>query len=283
MFVSRLIGPLAVAAVVGLAGCSSKVESTLDPDAQAKAAVIANCIPPQIEKLDELLAFSELWRLNDSDTNPPDPSELTWSYASGEIGYTVALSSYSISGIIRFYSPTGGQQTSLTLSSVSLSQAIDDAATQLASMFPGELPFMVGEWMISGANVSSAGVTSSPASFTGMIRGSSNGNELEELRLTEGTAAVSSGTPPVQNCTITTTGSETCVFTFGMPTLATDTEPNQQYPIGTITFTLVNQTAGLTLTGSLTMNNTVTARLDVDSLPGYFEINLETYSVTHKL
>jgi len=35
--------------------------------------------------------------------------------------------------------------------------------------------------------------------------------------------------------TITTTGSETCVFTFNVPSLLTDQSPSQEYPEGTIT------------------------------------------------
>lgn len=282
MHASRLLSSLTLAAAVGLASCSSKVESALDPDLQAKVETITNCMPGQIEKLNELIDFAELWRQNDSSNNPADPSGLAWSYAGGEISYTITLSGYTISGIIRFYGPGGNQESGLTLSSTSLSQAIDDAATELRNLHASGRPFMVGEWTISGAGVSSAGVTSSPAAMTGFIAGSANLNELEELRTTLGTASVSAGAPAVQQCTITTTGSETCVFTFEMPSLLTDESPTQEYPIGTITFSLNNQTAGLTLTGSLVLDGTVTARLNVDTLLGHFDINLETYSVTHQ-
>jgi len=265
--------------LAAMTACDSKVESTVDENLQAKAEAVSKCVPPQVEKLVELLDFSDRWRLNDVD-NPPDPSGLAWSYDGTEITYTFTLGSV-ISGKIRFYSPTGVQQNGLTLSSVSLSQAIDDAATELRDNFPSGSPFMVGEWALSGANVSSAGGTSSPCAFTGIIGGSLNQNELEELRTTEGFAAVAGGPPPVQDCSITTTGAQTCVFTFRLPELFTDEEPGQEYPRGTLTLSLENQTSGVTLSGSLVFDTTVIAKLTIDGITGVFDVNLETFSVVH--
>lgn len=279
MLSSRLMWSFPLAALIGLAACSSKVTSALDTNLQAKVDTVTKCLPPQIEKLDELLEFSKLWRQNDNTNNPPDPAGLTWSYDGTTVTYSIALGSYTISGIIQFYSPTGAVQ-SLTLNAASsLSILIDDAATQLRNNTTN--PFMVGDWTVAGANVSSAGGTSSPCAFTGIIGGATNANELEEVRSTEGTAMVSGGTPAIQDCTITTTGTETCVFTFNMPSLITDEEPGQEYPRGTITWSLNNQTAGVTLTGSLVFDKTATAKLFVDTLPGHFAINMDAYSVVH--
>lgn len=266
-------------AVFALCACDSKVTSLLDTDLQAKVKTVTDCIPPQMEKLNELLDFSELWRQGDNSNNPADPAGLTWSYAGGEITYSIAVGSFTIAGRIQFFSPAGAQQTSLTLSTVSLSQAIDDAATELRMLFTSGRPFMVGEWTITGAGVSSRGITSSPASLTGHIAGSANQNELEEVQTTEGVAAVSGGSPPVQDCEITTTGAETCVFTFRIDSLLTDESPTQEYPIGTITWTLTNQTENVTVAGTLVFDGTVIAVLNVTDV-GTFNINIETRDVT---
>ncbi|MCA8954407.1 MAG: hypothetical protein KDE27_33185 [Planctomycetes bacterium] len=268
------------ALLCALAGCDSTTTSSFDQDLQNKVATVTGCMPAQIEKLDELLSFADLWRLNDG-SNPADPSGLTWSEdGSGTISYSITLSAFSITGEIRFYSPAGAQFDATITPSPggSLSQAIDDAATQVRAMFPSGTPFMVGEWNLAGipsaGSVSSSGLSSSPAAFTGMIGTS----QLEELRTTQGTAAVSGGPPPVQTDVITTVGSDTCVFSFSMSSLVTDGSASQQYPTGTITWTLANQTSGITLTGNLVFDGTAVTLLNVDDV-GTFEVNIETRSV----
>jgi hypothetical protein len=258
-------------AFVALGACNSKVTSTLDPDLQKKVSTVNDCVPPQIDKLNELLDYVDLWRLNGGN-NPPDPAELSWALqGDGTIDLTITLGTFTITSTISFYSPTGALQNLAGLSTASLSQAIDDAATQLAALFLPATPFMVGEWTITGANVSGSGA------FTGLIGGSTNGNELEELRTT--TATPAGGPPPVADGTVTTTnGADTCVFTFNAPSIATDTSPSQQYPIGTVTFSLVGPEA--TIDGTLTFDDTVIAKLTITGVSGHFDINLDTLSVT---
>jgi len=263
-----------------IVACSSKVTSTLDPDLQAKVETVTDCIPPQMEKLKEVLELAKLWRQTDTN-NPPDPSALNWSFDGTTITYTLTFASFTINGVIQFFDPGGGPVAGLTLSNASLSQAIDDAATELRNRTPASSsrPYIVADYTVSGASVSSAGGTSSPAGLTGFIAGSANQNELEELRSTEGTATATGGAPAVQDHVITTTGGKNCVFTFRIPSLLTDESPTQEYPLGTITWSLANQTDNITLAGNLVFDGTVTAVLNVTDV-GSFRINIETLAVT---
>lgn len=262
--------------LLALAACSSKVSSDVDQSLLAKANTITGCMPGMMAKLDELVAFVDLWRLNDSGNNPADPSGLTWTEdGAGVITYSINVGGFTIGGTITFYSPTGSafDATLTAAPSGSLSEAMEDAATQLRNAFSSGRPFIVADWTLTGTGVSGSGA------FTGMIAGSTNQNELEELITT--TTTVSGGPPANADGTITTTGSETCVFTFNVPSLLTDQSPSQEYPEGTITFSLENQTSSTTVAGSIAFDGTVTAIITVTGLSGHFEINLDTYAVTH--
>jgi len=78
---------------------------------------------------------------------------------------------------------------------------------------------------------------------------------------------------------ITIVDSDTCTLTFNTTGLQTDATTSQDYPIGSVTFTLVGPDA--TVTATFTMDSTVEATLVVDTVPGVFTINLSTRSVTH--
>ena len=115
-----------------------------------------------------------------------------------------------------------------------------------------------------------------------MISGSLNQNELVALASTEGTAQVGSPTPPVQSCNIVASNAgETCTFTFSFAQLFTDETPGQEYPRGTITWSLTSQPANHTVTGTLVFDKTVIAVLNVDGI-GTFHINIETRAVTQQ-
>ncbi|MCR9244261.1 MAG: hypothetical protein NXI31_04460 [bacterium] len=294
MLSSRLLTSSCLLLVLAGTSCDSKVTSALDPDLQAKVELVTDCIPPHFRRLDAVVDFSNLWRQGDNTNNPPDPTGLEWNYNGTGIDYCMDIGGvFQIAGVIQFYAPTGGApETGFTLSTVSLSQAIDDAATELRNRHASGRPFMVGEWTIyegatcntngtvSGGTSFSTGATTNPCAFTGMIAGSANQNELEELAATEGVAAVGSPTPPVQDCNISTNVSgEVCVFTFGFSQIFTDEEPGQEYPRGVITWSLTNQATSQTVSGTLTFNKTNIAVLDVTDV-GVFDINVDTLDVT---
>lgn len=256
-------------------GCSSKVTQTLDTNKQ----MILECLPPHLDVLDELIRFADLWRVTGTD-NPPDPAGLVWSeQGNGTINYTITVTGFSISGVISFYDPNGNLQN-LTLSTTSLSQAIDDAATELRNLFGAADKFMVGTWTI--ADTGGSEVESGSGAFTAIIGGSTNQNELEELRTTTGTPA--GGPPPNAVGTITVVdGADTCTLTFDTPHapaavgLLTDETPTQEYPIGTIHFVLTEN--GVTQEADLVFDGTVIAKLTVTGISGRFDINLETLNV----
>jgi len=104
MFSYRVLPALSAAAMLGLCGCSSEVTSTLDPnpDREARLELVTGCMPGHIQRLEELFAFSALWRLNDG-ANPPDPAELDWSFDGTRITYTITLAAFRILGTIGFF------------------------------------------------------------------------------------------------------------------------------------------------------------------------------------
>ena len=252
-------------------GCSSKVTQTLDTNKQ----MILECLPPHLEVLDALVDFAALWRLNGGN-DPDDPTGLVWTKNGADtIDYTITVTGFTLSGDIKFYDATGALQSlNASISNVSLSQAIDDAATIM-----GADAFIVGTWTITDTG---GDVESGSGALTGIIGGSTNQNELEEVRTTTGTPA--GGVPPNAVGTITIVdGSDTCTLTFDTPHapatvgLRTDDEPTQQYPNGTIHFVLVEN--GVSQEADLVFDTTVIAALTVAGISGRFDINLETLNV----
>jgi len=252
-------------------GCSSKVTQTLDTNKQ----MILECLPPHLDVLDELIRFADLWRLNGGN-DPADPAGLVWSKNGGDtIDYTITVTGFTLSGTIRFFNAAGALQSlNGSIANSPLSQAIDDAATIL-----GADAFMVGTWTITDTG---GDVESGSGALTGLLGGSTNQNELEEVRTTTGTPA--GGVPPNAVGTITVVdGSDTCTLTFDTPHapatvgLRTDEQPTQEYPIGTIHFVLTEN--GVTQEADLVFDATVIAQLTVTGISGRFDINLETLNV----
>lgn len=265
-----------------LAGCDSKVTQTEDTDLLAKVETVTDCFPDQMEALDYLLQLVELWRLNDND-NPANPSGLTCVLTGPTlvVDWTIPSTSITIHMGINFYSPTGAQQT-LTLSNSSVvSLAVDDAATQLRNLFSTANPFMTGDWTISGGGYSGSGT------LTGIIGGSTNGNELEEIFTSANSTTISGGVPANATNSITIAGTDTCSIVFETAgttgRIATDQTPGQEYPEGVLDVTITNLTADpdVVLDAALTFDGTATALLTVTGIQGVFEINLDTFSVHH--
>lgn len=292
MISSRLLTSFCLASAL-FVGCDSKVTQTTSTDANLEA--VAKCLTPQLQRLRELIDFSDLWRLNDNSNNPPDPSGLTWSISGNSITYSINVGTskpFTISGRIDFFLIAGGPFVPTDQTGPggrSLSQAIDDTATEMRNQNPNVAPvgFMVGEWSLSdtGGMLSSSGETSNPPAFTGMIGGSTNANELEEVRTTQGVAAVAGGPPPIQRDIIDSLDSEQmCRFRFRITSLMTDQMPGSEFPEGTLEWDLTNNSTGVTIQGTLVFNKTATAVLQVNdgsNVPiGTFNVNLNDYSVS---
>ncbi|MBL8752441.1 MAG: hypothetical protein JNK15_03990 [Planctomycetes bacterium] len=253
------------------AGCDSKVTSTLDQDTLTRVETLTDCFPNLYRFADSLLEIGQTWRLGSS-TAIPDPTGLTFTINGGtSVDVTYVKDGVTIAMTIQFYSPTGAQQT-LSLAGATLNAVIQDAADELRDNFPGADPFMVGDYTISGG-----GITASD-SLTGIIGGSTNQNELEELRTTLASTSISGGPPTVDSASITDSGPPSCVLTFTIPSLLTDETPTQEYPIGTVTISVTGPDA--TVTGTITFDGSATAVIDIDDVNGTFNFNVDTRTVT---
>jgi hypothetical protein len=254
-----------------LSGCDSKVTSTLDQAAQDRVETLTDCFPNLYRYADALLDVSQSWRLGNSSAIP-DPPGLTFVINGGtSVAVTYVKDGVTIAMTIRFYSPTGAQQT-LSLAGTTLNQVIQDAANELRNNFSGARPFMVGDYTISGGGISGSDT------LTGIIGGATNQNELEEVRTTLASSAISGGPPAVDPASITDSGPPACTLTFTIPSLLTDETPTQEYPIGTVTITVVGPNA--TVTGTITFDGSSTAVIDIDDVPGTFNFNVDTRTVT---
>ncbi len=257
------------------AGCDSKVTSGGNAALQKQVQTITDCFPGLFAKGHDLLDLAELWRLNTTGS-VPDPAAPFQQNGTGPINVSHVVDGCTILMTIRFFSPTGVEQTGIADNSTTLADKIGEAATDLRAMFPVGKPFMVGDWSISGTKNNDTFAGS--GAFTGIIGGSTNGNELEELRTTEATPAA--GPPPIAVATIT---EGACTLTFTTSNLVTDSFPTQQYPIGAVTVTIDGDDADslADVTATVTFDNTPVVQIAiVGAAAGKFEFNVETRALT---
>ena len=254
------------------AACDNKITSTLDADLQKRVDTVRNCFPGLYAKAQGLLDLANTWRMNAS-TSIPDPAGLVHSQqGDGSIlaTYTFGGSTLTLTMTIRFYSAAGAQQNINLSGATTLADQIDLAATTLRNL-PGAPPFLVGAWTLAGAGISGSGA------LTGIIGGSTNGNELQELRTT--TATPVGGPPPNADSTITDNGPPVCTLTFNTMSLVTDSFPTQAYPIGTITISIAGPEA--TVTATITFNDTAVAKIVVSGISGRFDFDVNTKTLTY--
>ncbi|MEO6593969.1 MAG: hypothetical protein ABIP94_04375 [Planctomycetota bacterium] len=258
-----------------LGACGSKITSVIDTDLQKRANTVQDCFPGLFAKAQVVLDVANTWRLN-SGASIPDPSGLGWSeQPDGAIDVSYVVSGCTLAMTISFYSPTGVLQNLDLSGAVTLADAVDLAATELRTLFGSAANFMVGEWSLTGSGVSGSGA------LTGMLGGSGDQNVLEELRTTVASpAAPPSGPPANANSTVTDIGPPLCMLTFGTASLATDDYQGQTYPVGTIDLAIAGHEA--TVTAAITFDGSVRATLVVSDVPGYFDFNLGTSSLTHR-
>ncbi len=267
---------LSLLALAMFAGCDSKITSAVDTDLQRRVETLVDCFPNLYARADALLAIADTWRQANSQPIP-DPTGLTFQVNS-EAGGTVVNVTYTTSGTtitmaIRFYSPTGAQQTLSLTGFTTLNATIDEAANQLRTSFGDTDKFMVGDYSISGG-----GITATGEALTGIIGGSTNQNELEELRTTATSSTISGGPPATEPSTITDSGPPSCALTFNIPGLLLDETPTQEYPIGTVTLSVAGPNA--TVTATITFDGSNTATIVVTDIPGSYAFNLDTRTRT---
>jgi hypothetical protein len=262
--------PLLLLALLG--ACDSKVTSTVDADLQARVETVQDCFPGLYSRAQALLDVAETWRLNNG-TAIADPAGLSWSeQGDGSVQVTYAVGGgTTIAMTVRFYSPTGVQQDLALGTPATFNDLMDVAATELRNTFGATPTFMVGDWTISGGGITGSGA------LTGIISGSGSSSELLELRTT--TATPAGGPPPVATSSVTDNGPPVCTFAFTIPQLETDGQPNQQYPIGTVSITLTGPEA--VVDGVITFDGTSTANIAITDIPGSFDFDVEARSLVY--
>ena len=264
-----------LSAALAFAACESDVTSTPNPELQKQIETIQDCFPSLFAKGQDLLDLAELWRMNTPSAGSiPDPSGLSQN-GTGPIDVTYTVNGCTFAMTIRFYDPNGNEGTGLPDTATALADKSDEAATDLRDSFPAG-SFMVGDWTLTDAT-KGTGIAGSGA-LTGFIGGSTNSNELEELRTT---LATPSGGPPTVSSSTITEGA--CTLTFETSSLVTDSFPAQEYPIGTIVVTIDGDDAdtAIDVTAAVTFDNTAVVEIVIDgATSGRFLYNLETRVLT---
>lgn len=260
-------------ATILLASCDSKITSRTDQNLLNKIQTVTDCFPGLYSKIDGLLDLADTWRMNRSGSAPALDGVLSTITVggSGQLSFSYTFNSCTLAMTIRFFSPTGAEQNLNLTGASSLADKVDLAATTLRTNFPAGNPFMVGSWTISGTKGGDP-VTGSGA-LTGIIGGSTNGNELEELRTTASTP--SGGPPAVADSTIS---EGSCAMTFRVTSLVTDGSPTQQYPIGSIALSITDPQS--TVAATITFDDTAVVRVTITGVPGRFDFNVETRTLT---
>ncbi|MFY9344872.1 MAG: hypothetical protein WAT39_20430 [Planctomycetota bacterium] len=271
--------PVLALALCSLVGCDSKLDSVIDQNLKNRVDTLEDCFPNLFQRVQALLDIADTWRQQNSSAIP-DPAGLVFAVGN-EAGGTVVTVTYTLQGttlamVIRFYDPTGAQQniTGQIQGQGTLNLTIRAAANKLRDDFQGQRPFMVGDYTISGGGLSG------DDALTGIIGGSTNQNELEELRTTakSTTITVGGGPPAVDSATITDAGPPPCTLTFTIPGLLTDETPTQEYPIGQVTLVITGPQA--TVNATITLDGSATARITVTDVPGSFTFNIDTRTLT---
>jgi hypothetical protein len=256
-----------------LCACESKITSeTVDPVLKGQLQTIAKCFPQLFAKGQDVLDLAETWRMN-TNGSIPDPPGVVHT-GSGPIDVTYDVGGCTITMQIRFYSPAGAEQTGIADTATTLADKIDEAATELRNLFTSGQPFLVGDWTIAG--VKGGDTFSGSGALTGIIGGSTNQNELEELRTT--TASPSGGPPPNADNTLQ---EGACTLTFNTTSLRTDESPTQEYPIGTLNVTIDDSATAASpdVTATMQFDGSAVVRIAIDGVDR-FNYNVDTRALT---
>ncbi|HEX5054461.1 MAG TPA: hypothetical protein VFZ65_21965 [Planctomycetota bacterium] len=257
-----------------LGACGGKLTSYVDRDLANRIDTVQDCFPHLYPKVKTLLEVAETWRLRSS-SSLPDPEGLTAvEQPDGTVVVSYVASGCTLAMTISFYSPTGVRQDLDLSGATTLADKVRLAATELKMLFGDTDKFMVGAWTLTGPTITGSGA------LTGIIGGSSGDNELKELRTTVAAPdAPPSGPPANAASSITDGGPPVCALTFDTASLSLDASPAQLHPIGTVSLGLSGPKASVTAVASF--DGTVLARLTVTGVPGHFDFDLDTNSLSY--
>jgi len=266
--------PLFLCVGLALPGCSdaAAILEELDLDTQERIEAMESCFPITAEKVAALLQLAQAWAGTQEAPAGIDVAlngdriEVTWNIVN-------SLDSCRITMNISFHGPDGTELTAdqLDLGSANptdLDSLMDVSVTKMGQMFPGEKPFVMGRFGVSNQVVSEG--WSGEGTLTGIIGGSTNQNELEEIRTTTDTP--SGGPPPVASAFVA--DGSGCSLSFQTAGIRTDDQPGQEYPSGVFNFSVASPI--ITVNGTITMNATVIATIQANGIPGTFSFNLDT-------
>jgi len=277
----KIFLPMFLCVGLALSGCSdtAAILENLDLDTQERIDAMVECFPANAEKVAALFAIAHAWA-----TTEDAPAGLDTTLNGNQIDVVTFVpsefGSCRITMTITFHDPSGGLVTAqdLGLDQVAdptdLDDLMDAAVTELGTKYPGQQPYVHATW-----NISTGVVSEGPfgeGAFTGIIGGSTNENELEEIRTTVGEPPVGGGTPPVGPGVVS--AAPDCSLEFTTVGIRTDDIPGQEYPSGVITISLF--TPAINLNGTITMDATVIAIIRIDGIPGTFSFNLDTFAFT---
>lgn len=266
-----ILATLVLTSVVGLGSCSSSKSTN---NVQAFSDTLTNCFPTMFERLQLLLDIAQTWRQN-ATAIPADPAGLTFSEnSSGVLQVDLPAGAIRVDMQITFYNASGVAQDIDLTGATTLGQAIDLAATALATA-AAPRSFLTADWSLRDAG----NVIFGAGTWTGILGGSLSQVELERISSTLGSVTVSGGPPAAATSTISSmSGADLCVTRVDMPDLQIDTTPTQQYPAGVVTFTITRN--GQDVVATATFNQTNTASITVGGIPTSFSFNLDTLTIT---
>jgi hypothetical protein len=266
--------PLLAVTTLGLGSCGSNLTSDTDNLAANKAKVeaIVDCFPNLWRFVNGLVVITDTWKMNGG--TEPDPVGLaTTVNGDGSLTVTLGVGTTTLSMDINFYGPSGARQdlSSVVTTPTTLGAKIDAAATELRTQFGAGEKFIHAVYSITGGGISASG-----EAISALIGGSTGQNEIASLRTS--LAAVTTGLPAVDSSVITdSSSSPACTLTFTIEDLATDAEPGQEYPSGTMTVTVFDGTTSVTT--NVVFDQTKNARITVDGLTGGFDFDLEALTL----
>lgn len=251
--------------------CNTRVTSNTDSALRARVETVQDCFPGLYARAQTVLDAAKSWRLNDGGA-PASPAPTSFAeQTDGSVLVSYNVSGATLTLTVRFYSPAGVPQNLDLGTPATLDELVTTAAVALRAAFPDGDPFVVGAWNLSGAGLSGSGA------LTGILGGTAQQPELEELRTTS--AIPAGGPPPLAAGAIADNGPPACSLTFASPGLQIDRSAAQQYPIGVLNLTIQGPSASVSAT--LTFDGTSVTRVVVQEISGAFLYDVVARSLTY--
>lgn len=223
-----------------------------------------------------MLDVVQTWRLNT--TSPTaDPAGLTWmerSDGSIQVDFDPGTTLPVLDMQITFFNSSGVAQDVDLSTATTLASAIELAATALATT-AAPRSFIVADWTLREMGTVIFGV----GSLTGILGNNGAQNILESVFTSLGSTTVNGGPPDVSDASISSDSQGLCVTRVRTPNLEVDTDQNQQFPRGVVTFNVTGPQSSNSINATGTFDGTNKAELRVDGVPTTFRFDLVTFDI----